>query len=197
LYGTYGERRQAFQARQAASYLDKAARPFVHLLDGGLSDNMASRGPLEASLSRGGFRAAIEDGGVHGARWFVFIVVNAEGHAGFEADRSDKVPSMLRVTRAVADIPLSRYSNDSQELLREAIARWSEESKGPDGQRMQGYYIEVSLQALEAQDERLRLLPTLLSLPPDDVRQVIAAGKHLFRQSPELARLLKDLSSAP
>lgn len=193
MYGMYGERRRAWQARQAATYLDKEARPFVHLLDGGLSDNLATRGPLETSVLRGGFRAAAEEGGVKGMRWFVFIVVNAEGHAGLEADRSDHVPSVFRVAQAVADIPLGRYSNDSQELLREAIASWSNESVDPSGQRMQGYYIEVSLQALDAQVERLRLLPTLLSLPPGDVRQVIDAGKKIFRQSPELARLLKEM----
>jgi NTE family protein len=193
LYGLYGERRQAGQARQAATYLDKKARPFVHLLDGGLSDNLATRGPLEASVLRGGFSAAIEAGGVNGVRWFVFIVVNAEGHAGFEADRSDDVPSVFRVAQAVADIPLGRYSSDSQELLREAIARWSNETVEPDGRRMRGYYIEVSLQALDAEVDRLRLLPTALSLPSGDVRRVVDAGKKIFRQSPELARLLKDM----
>lgn len=193
MYGAYGMGQRAWQARQAATYLDKEARPFVHLLDGGLSDNLATRGPLEVSAKRGGFRAAIEEGGVKGVRWFVFIVVNAEGHAGLEADRSDHVPSVFRVAQAVADIPLGRYSNDSQELLREAIARWSNEAAASDGRRMQGYYIEVSLQALDAEVDRLRLLPTLLSLPPGDVRQVIDAGKKIFRQSPELTRLLQDM----
>jgi NTE family protein len=197
LYGMYGGRRQMMQVREAASYLDKQARPFVHLLDGGLSDNLATRGPLEAAMSRGGFRAVMNDGGAQGIRWFVFVVINAEGHAGLDADRSDHVPSIFRVAQAVADIPLARYSSDSQELLREALARWSDETAGPDGQRMQGYYIEVSLQGFDAEAERLRLLPTSLSLPPGDVRRVIDAGKQLFRGSPELARLLQDLRRTP
>jgi NTE family protein len=198
LYGSlYGGRRQAKQIRQATTYLDKEARPFVHLLDGGLTDNLATRGPLEATLARGGFQAVADENGAQGIRWLVFVVVNAEGHAGMDADRSDHVPSIFRVTQAVADIPLARYSNDSQELLREALARWSDETTGPDGQRMQSYYIEVSLQGFDAAAERLRLLPTSLSLPPDDVHRVIDAGKQLFRSSPELARLLQDLRRAP
>lgn len=199
LYGLYGERRQAMQVRQATSYMDKGARPFVHLLDGGLADNLATRGPLEATLSRGGFRAVVDESGMNGVRKFVFVVVNAEGHAGFDADRSDHVPSILRVTQAVADIPLARYSSDSQELLRDALTRWSQETTSPDGRRMEAYYIEVSLQGLDAEAERqsLRLLPTALSLPPDDVRRVIEAGKALFRRSPELARLLRDLRETP
>ncbi len=199
LYGLFGERRQAMQARQATTYLDKEARPFVHLLDGGLADNLATRGPLEATLARGGFRALTDEGGAQGMRWLVFIVVNAEGHAGFDADRSDHVPSILRVTQAVADIPLGRYSTDSLELLREALARWANETTGPDGRRMQAYYIEVSLEGVdaEADRQRLRLLPTALSLPPDDVHRIMEAGKTLFRRSPELARLLQDLRKSP
>jgi NTE family protein len=195
LYGIYGERRRAMQVGQSVSYLDKAARPFIHLLDGGLADNLATRGPLEAAMSRGGFRAVADESGAQGIRWFVFVVVNAEGHAGFDADRSDHVPSIFRVIQAVADIPLARYSNDSQELLRDALKRWSDESVGPDGRRMQTYYIEVSLAGggADTERQRLRLLPTALSLPPDDVHRVIEAGKQLFRISPELARLRQDL----
>ena len=139
----------------------------MHLLDGGLADNLATRGALEVTLTRGGLRAVMEDSGAQGVRWLVFIVVNAEGHAGFEADRSDHVPSIFRVTQAVADIPLGRYSNDSLELLQEALARWSSEPIGPEGQRLQAYYIEVSLEGAEAETglERLRLLQDLRKSP--------------------------------
>lgn len=192
LYGLFGARQQAQQFQQATTYLDKPARPFVHLLDGGLADNLGTRAPLETALAHGGFRAMTEEGGTQGIRWLVFIVVNAEGHAGFEADRSDNVPSIFRVAQAVADIPLGRYSSDSLELLRAALARWSEEATG---QRTQAYYIEVNLAGVDADAERqgLRLLPTALSLAPNDVRRIMAVGKTLFQRSPELARLQQDL----
>ena len=198
LYGLFGNRKRAQLTRQAMSYLDKQERPYVHLLDGGLSDNLATRGPLESVALRGSLRAVVEDGGIEGMQRFVFIVVNAEGRAGNEADRSDAVPSMLRVSQAVADIPLGRYSSDSQEQLRDALVRWSEESVGADGTPLRTYYIEVSLQAAELEPElqQLRLLPTTLSLPVDDVRRVVDAGRRLLRRSPELARLLQDLQQA-
>lgn len=64
---------------------------------------------------RGSLRAVAEGGGLEGMRSFVFIVVNAEGQAGHDADRSEDVPSIVRVARAVADILLGRHSSDSQE----------------------------------------------------------------------------------
>ena len=195
LYGLFGERRRAALIRQATTYLDKRARPYIHLLDGGLSDNSATRGPLEATVARGGMRAVAEDSGAQGVRRIVFVVVNAEGNAGFEADRSSRVPSIFRVTQAVADIPLGRYSNDSQELLREALAHWAQEFAGPDGRPLPTYYIEVSLQGdeLEPEIQALRNLPTALSLPPEDADRVVEAGRRLFLRSPELARLLQEL----
>ncbi|MFZ6676187.1 patatin-like phospholipase family protein [Undibacterium sp. Xuan67W] len=198
LYGLFGDRRKAKQLELTSTYLDKKDRPFVHLLDGGLADNLATRGPLESTLARGGFREVVNESGTQGIRWFVFIVVNAESHSGFDSDRSDRVPSLFRVSQAVADIPLGRYSNDSLELLREALTRWSNESSEYDGKPMQAYFIEVNLDADEAKGDHqsLRTLPTALSLPPDDVRRIIEAGKAHFLGSRELARLLKDLSAS-
>ncbi|MFZ2988315.1 patatin-like phospholipase family protein [Ideonella sp.] len=199
MYGLFGDRKRSMLVHQATTYQDKQARPFVHLLDGGLADNLATRGAIEAATAMGGIRAVTEDGDAQGLRWLVFVVVNAEGSSGLDADRSDRVPSILRVTNAVADIPLGRYSSDSQELLREALVRWSGEVRTADGQPLRTYYIEVSLQDAEAHAEAqgLSLLPTALSLPPADVARVIEAGRSLFRRSPELARLLQDLRQAP
>ena len=41
------------------SFLDSSeatGRPWIHLIDGGVSDNLGLRGPLESSIARGGFR---------------------------------------------------------------------------------------------------------------------------------------------
>jgi NTE family protein len=194
-YGLLGNRQRARLTRQTLSYLDKDQRPYIHLLDGGLSDNLATRGPLESVALRGSLRAVVEDGGLQGMRSFVFIVVNAEGQAGQGADRSEDVPSIFRVARAVADIPLGRYSSDSQEQLREALALWSRESPGASGWPLRTYYIEVSLQSpdLEPELQSLGKLPTALSLPQADVSRLVQAGRRIFHQSPDLARLREDL----
>lgn len=47
-HGLHGNRQRAHLTRQTISYPDKGERPYIHLLDGGLSDNLAARGPLES-----------------------------------------------------------------------------------------------------------------------------------------------------
>lgn len=198
LYGFMGSRQQARLSQSAMSYFDKDGRAFIHLLDGGLSDNQATRGALEAAQVQGGFRALVDDAGANGMRWFVFVSVNAEGHAGFDVDKSDRVPSIFRVAQAVADVPLSRMSNDSLELLKESMASWAKETNAAGPTKLNTYFIEVNLENIKTDSDRnrLRLLPTSLSLPADDVDAVIGAGKRLFVQSPELKRLLGDLQAA-
>ena len=74
-------------------------------------------------------------------------------------------PSVFRVARAVADIPLGRNSSDSQEQLREALAH------GP----LRTGCIGVSLQ-------------------PADVRRLVEAGRRVFHRSQELALPLDDVT---
>src|SRR5438128_1804947 len=52
LADTSASTRRRNQALEARAYLDSANRPFIHLLDGGLADNLGLRGPLEAILAR-------------------------------------------------------------------------------------------------------------------------------------------------
>lgn len=41
---------------QANSYLDAQSRPFIHLVDGGVADNLAVRRLLDRALIGGGLR---------------------------------------------------------------------------------------------------------------------------------------------
>src|SRR5947208_5361898 len=45
--------RRRNQALEARAYLDSTKRPFIHLLDGGLADDLGLRGPLEGIVTSG------------------------------------------------------------------------------------------------------------------------------------------------
>lgn len=85
-------------------------RPFVHLLDGGLSDNVGARGPMEYVGQFGsvieGTRAQCSRGVMHA----VVIVVNTETSVRAARDLSPDVPGPLRTAFALADIPINRNS---------------------------------------------------------------------------------------
>src|SRR5204862_3155288 len=91
--------RRRNQALEARAYLDSTNRPFIHLLDGGLADNLGLRGPLEALVahndaSRSGHWFEMDQ-----MRKVVLIVVNASVAPDYGAGRREKTPSLREVAQ--------------------------------------------------------------------------------------------------
>lgn len=187
--------RQQQRRRELASYLDAQQRPFLHLLDGGLSDNIGLGAFMEAAEIHGSVDAAIEALGFRGVRKLVFIIVNAETESDRGPDLSADVPGILQVGRALGDIPINRYSYETQLRLTQSLQRWHRSQQVPPESRVDLYIINVGLHALEDPEERLTLmsLPTALQLPAESVARIRAAAARLMENSPDFRRLLSDL----
>lgn len=190
-------------AANADAYLDSEKRPFVHLVDGGLSDNLAMRWIMENIALADGIDKPIERNGFRDVDKLVIISVNAEQGLDFSLDRSDRVPSIPEVLEAVASATLARRSRETREQLASSTARWREKLRraAQAGSRALSpfvdlYVIDASLQAHpDAQMRRaLEAVPTTFSLPSDDVDSLIAAGRTILRGSDEFGRLLRDLA---
>jgi NTE family protein len=188
-------RREEQRARELRTYLDASARPYVHLLDGGLSDNLGLRGPLEAvqpGHSRG------PRSGLRGVRRVVFIVVNAESKPDLTPDRSPDVPTLGQQLKAVSDIPLNRYSFETAELLHSTLEQWRAERERRGlrpGADLGFHLVQVDPAQLPEAPERDYFLniPTTLSLTPEQGERLRAAAARLLRESPEYRRLLEEL----
>jgi NTE family protein len=123
-----GEARRMSELRSFREYDNGAlARPFVHLLDGGLADNVNARGPLDFSAQAGGLVQGAYDSGYRAIRRSVFIVVNAETSARSAQDTSADVPGPLRSALALADIPINRNSDVALLQARSMLAAWDAE----------------------------------------------------------------------
>ncbi len=61
----------------------------------------------------------------------------------------------------------------------------------------QFYFIDVSLQAIQDEDERNRFqsVPTALTLDPATVDRLRAVARTLLLQSPDFKKLVKDLGA--
>lgn len=179
--------------------------PFLHLVDGGLSDNLGVRNTIETVERLGGFGGTMHAIGLRGVRRIVYLIVNAQSDPGFEESGSADVPGIVRTLRSVADIPIDRYSALSLQQLRARFASWLAQVRdGTDpamGERLardvEVYFIEVSLPLLGDAGERqyLQRLPTSLSLPLEDVDRVRRAARRLLSESPDFQRLLAGLGA--
>lgn len=178
-------------------------RPFVHLVDGGLADNVSARGAADYVTQFGGIVNGARFAGYRGLRRLVFIVVNAETSARSPEDRSPRVPGPLRTALALADIPINRNSSAALAQMRSNMDGWREEIRRAHGKGdysvfaadVQLYVIEVDLTVPDDAElsERLQTIPTTLQLTAGEVTLLRRHARQQLRSSADFQRLLRDL----
>lgn len=189
-------------ANEALSYLDVEKRPYVHLVDGGLADNMALRGIIEAVGLVGGYEELLRLSGVRNIRKLVVLAVNAETTPDALEYRSDQIPIMSQAMRSMVDAPINRYSFDTVLLMRLALKEWQKELRdkardvnSPFAPDAQIYFINASLGEVIDPDERLALMkiPTSLHLTDEQVERLVRTASDLILHDTEFQRLMTDL----
>jgi NTE family protein len=190
------------RAKELLSYLDIEKRPYIHLLDGGLSDNMALRAIMEGAALLGGLENILKNAGIKKVKKLVLFSVNAETSPDVTEYRSDEVPVMSRVFASLVDIPINRYSSDTLLLMRLAVDKWRERLRNlqadPESVFAQDadiYFIDVSFGAVADANEQQELMkiPTTLYLTDQQIERLLLAATRLIRNDPEFQRLMRDL----
>jgi NTE family protein len=134
----------------------------------------------------------------------LLIIVNAETAPDLSLDRSEEVPTVSQVLRAIKDIPINRYSFETTELLKANFEGWARQMRAQKSADQQAgaapagfdfYLAEVTFDAIKAPAERtvFRAIPTSYALPAETVDQLRALGPRLMNESADFQRLLNDL----
>ena len=187
--------RVLLRARALQAY-ENPARPYLHLFDGGLSENLGLAEVLRA------FELLKVDPdetvlpAFRRARKVVVITGNALRFPEVDWDRSPEPPSTGTLGDQMWSIPVDRISLDAAEQMREQLAAWQAEAPAGGPQR-RGYLAQVTFDSLRDPDERLyfRRVKTSLTLPKDQVDRLREVGGRLLREAPAFQRLLVDLKS--
>jgi len=201
------EKRTAWSRKrrnELRSYLDAKKRPYIHLLDGGLADNIGMRSVLELSALVGDLESSFEVLGVKKIRKLVYLMVSAETDPDVNQYKLDEIPSLTRVLNTLLDIPVNRYSDDTFELMNQIVTEWRLQLRKrgkTDGSVFTAdadiYFINVSFSELEDLEEQARLMsiPTNLSLTDPELDQLLLAASKLLRNDKDFQRLLRDLET--
>ncbi len=197
---------QRQRAKELLSFDDIEKRPYVHLLDGGLSDNVALRGLLEGVSVAGSLESTFKTVGVKQIKKLVILAVNAETSPDVMDYRSDEIPVFSRAFSSLVDIPINRYSLDTLLLLRYAIEMWRKNLLAlPAGietvlaRDAEIYFIDASFSKIDdvAEQQYLMKIPTTLYLTDEQLEHLFAAASRLIRADPEFKRLMTDLQTKP
>ena len=173
-------------------------RPYIHLLDGGLTDNLGMRVLLDvADINSGMMMKQLQESGT---RRIVIINVNAQNAISKNIDDTAAVPGIASVMSAIVDIPIDRYSQDTLRGFRTFVDKWNEDqSKLSADKQIQLSFVSLSMRDLPDADLRQTVLniPTSFYLPSYEVDNLRTAAAELMKNSAEYQKLLKELSARP
>jgi NTE family protein len=196
------------------SFQDSKDRPYIHLVDGGVSDNIGVRGVLEALEELSASAAFRNQVGFGNYRRIVVMVVNSRSSPKTDWDRHETPPGFVVQLLQASGVPIDRYSFETVETMKDRaeIQKWRREllvaqarlaglskaqaeAKVPD---VTLEVVDVSFDAIKDPAERARFmnLPTSFVLPPEDVDGLRDVAGGLMRQSADYESVVRGFGAA-
>ncbi|MFO1398125.1 MAG: patatin-like phospholipase family protein [Burkholderiales bacterium] len=174
-------------------------RPWLHLVDGGVSDNLGLRAVMdlmEVLELQEEFQKLLD---LSKVRRVAVIVVNAMSSPPSDWNRSASGPNLVDTLLQVSTVPIDNNSMDSIVLMELMIERWRlaaevrslerklDSSAGPTRPRVDFYPIVLDFAGIPdpAEREFFTSLPTTFALPGETVDRLRAIGGTLLRASPQ------------
>jgi NTE family protein len=192
-------------------FYQSGKKPYVHLVDGALSDNLGMRGVLETLEELEALKLAGKPTPLDHVKRIAIFVVDSKSAPKTDWDTTPTAPSDLAIVLKSAGVPIDHFSYEGIELLRDTKQRWQNmrriresgafaANKDPALSQLVNtpdvelYAINVSFSALtdKAEFDYLNNLPTSFVLPPESVDRLRAAAGKIILSSAEFQRLMKD-----
>jgi NTE family protein len=191
---------RAARGRTAAAYLE-GAKAYIHLLDGGIADNLGISEPLRlltTSDVSAAMPRAIQTGEL---KQIIFIMINARSFKESELDHAPDTPGMISMLMASIDAPIDRASFSTAQRVRDlfkeglkAKARELEEkgatvlAKRYRELADRSRFLSVELDAIpdDACRQKMQSVPTSWTLSEKQVDATLEMGRALFLDNPDL-----------
>jgi NTE family protein len=209
--------RRVALARNLISYRrDVKERPFVHLLDGGLSDNIGLRGPyvaLSGQDSAWSVYSKINQGRIRHV-----LVITANARTGHDPgwDKRESPPGIVGVLGLVTTGPMGNYSFETVQLIAEHFSRLKADLDGYRGcektakEQCPGFSmpfeapVDVSFHAVELSFDKvtddlklqgcLEGLATSFALPKPQVTLLRQVAQRLLMTSREFLDAMREIA---
>jgi NTE family protein len=193
----------------AARMEDPERTAYVHLMDGGISDNLALRAAINIMLT-GGEPGDDYVGMIAAVRRVLVISVDGQAATDPSLSRRRVVTGLGQIFAAVSGGQIDNYNLETLALTEAELARSMDRLRrircgllpaflwrGCDD--VEGLLVRIALAehpdpALRA---RLQAIPTGLTIPAQDVDLLIAAGEEMARGHPALRRFLAPAEDRP
>lgn len=184
-------------------------RRFIHLVDGGVSDNLGMRRLTDYVAKAGGIGAVMAMLGAGQAqaaqvpRRIVLISVNSESSDGLPIDQSGEVPGSVDVLNAMVYGGLGRFSKETSLVFSDAVEQWRKELRSDPRWAAEAladiFSIEIKLTDLDDSALRKQVLdiPTAFRVSEEARSLLRTAARRSLDRSAELRRFLQSVVDLP
>ena len=204
--------RALLRYRDFTALEDSENRPYLHIVDGGVSDNLGLRGMLEALEQLEASPTFQREMRFSELRHIVVIAVNSRSAPATDWDQKPAPPSIVSQLIQASSVPIDHFSFESVELLRDMAARWADRRELEIARRLDAGQsrteaeaavpritfdaIDVSFEAIEDPAERREFMemPTTFFLPPESIDRLRELGGRLLRNSRPYQILLERIA---
>jgi NTE family protein len=199
--------RRALLARIANRYLDPERTKYVHLLDGGIADNLALRSVVNGGIALDETsdtfrRVALK------ARRVLVLSVDGQSAPDPALAKQRVVTGLSQIFGAVFGTQIDAYNFETLILthseldqlikgLSKVRCAQARVIDGHDCNDVKGALVRISLAGIPDPQMRQRLqsIPTGLTIPDEDVDALVGSGEQLVQQDPKIRELISDLDS--
>ena len=190
--------------RSADAYGNARDKPFIHLVDGGVADNLGVRLMLDRWVTLGSMSANFAGVKPGTIRRLVLVTVNSERGLTERVDNSDRVPTTSQVLETLIFGAGSRETEQTLALLNDDTKRWLAEMERARGQPGSPFAADaeihvVSVSLHDVPDDKMRhsllRVPTAFTIEANDVIELQHAGSAALSASPAFQALRRSLAA--
>jgi len=172
--------------------------PYIHLLDGGLADNIGLRPIINAYEQTNGFISR----NLPQIDRLVIISINARSKSEDSSGQGRHTPHIIpTVAAATAEIGMDNYSFDSVHIADEMMTQLEQNEKELAAGRYKSsihaapYMVEISFEAIAdpARRQTFYGIGTNFGLPSEQVRALISEGCELLKNDRKYRCMLEDI----
>ena len=197
--------------KEMQDFQNSQDRPYIHLVDGGVSDNIGVRGVLEALEELAASASFVGEIGFGAYRRVVLIVVNSHSSPSTDWDLKETPPGFVSQLLQSTGVPIDRYSFETIETMKDLaeIWKWRRDLRVaqarlagmPEAQaeasvpKVTLEVVDISFDAIPDPEERADFmnLPTSFVLPAGNIDRLREVAGRLLRQSVEYESVVRNM----
>ena len=192
------------QSLKIQHYRDEENYKYLHLVDGGIADNLGIRSIMDmVTYHRNNIWDVMNSFKMTKTKKFIFIVVNASSFKDTSIAKQRVSPTSIKILDAVTNIQFDKYNIETLDFLRDKFPQWRKQviegrckkNSNANCKDIEFDLIEVNLRDIPSDKRQAFLnIPTSLELPAKTVDSLKEAGASLLRNSTTFQKVLSELN---